>query len=99
MIPPGPPSATPGGAEKRVAPPSNLILPNNYPDATRAGYDGGVPDGNRTTLSRFIAGILSGETPHAKIGTQVVVEAVPELRDKISPRRRNCSAGPPRPRT
>ncbi|KAL7546321.1 hypothetical protein ACHAWF_009652 [Thalassiosira exigua] len=64
---------------------SNLVLPNYFSDATKAGYDALVPDEDRITLSEFLRGILSGETPAAKIGTQVVIEELPELRDEIVP--------------
>ncbi|KAL7541874.1 hypothetical protein ACHAXR_011809 [Thalassiosira sp. AJA248-18] len=64
---------------------SNLLLPNYFSDATKTGYDALVPDQNQITLSQFLRGILSGETPNAKIGTQVIVEQYPELRDEIVP--------------
>eukprot|EP00581_Thalassiosira_minuscula_P012858 CAMPEP_0183717754 /NCGR_PEP_ID=MMETSP0737-20130205/11259_1 /TAXON_ID=385413 /ORGANISM="Thalassiosira miniscula, Strain CCMP1093" /LENGTH=472 /DNA_ID=CAMNT_0025947231 /DNA_START=479 /DNA_END=1897 /DNA_ORIENTATION=+ len=64
---------------------SNLILPNYFSDATKTGYDALVPDRDHTTLSDFMQGILSSETPNAKIGTQVIVEQYPELRDEIVP--------------
>lgn len=64
---------------------SNLVLPNYFSDATKTGYDALVPDQNQITLSQFVRGILSGDTPNAKIGTQVIIETCPELRDEIIP--------------
>ena len=64
---------------------SNLLLPNYFSDATKTGYDALVPDKDQITLSQFLRGILSGDTPNAKIGTQVIVEQYPQLRDEIVP--------------
>ena len=45
-----------------------------------------VPDvTTEITLSKFVQGIVSGETPNAKIGTQVIIEKIPELREEIIP--------------
>ena len=68
---------------------SNLVLPNYFSDAAnRAGYAALVPDAYDdvpTTLSHFLTRILSGDSPNAKIGTQVIVDEHPELRDEIIP--------------
>ena len=65
---------------------SNVLLPNYFSDATKSGYDALVPDvTTEITLSNFVQGIVSGETPNAKIGTQVIIENIPELRDEIMP--------------
>ena len=65
---------------------SNLILPNYFSDATKYGYDALKPDVlTKTTLSEFLEGILSGNTPNAKIGSQVIVDQIPELRNEIIP--------------
>jgi len=64
---------------------SDLLLPNFFSDATKTGYDALVPDEDQIALSQFVKGILSGRTPNAKIGTQVIVERIPELRDEIVP--------------
>ena len=66
---------------------STLDLPNHFPDASQTGYSALVPDNSmNVTLSRFVSDVLSGSAPNAKIGTQLVVEAVPELTEEIVPR-------------
>lgn len=68
---------------------SNLRLPNYFSDAAnKTGYAALVPDASAstpTTLSQFLRKILSGDAPYAKIGTQVIIEECPELRDEIIP--------------
>jgi hypothetical protein len=68
---------------------SNLLLPNYFSDAAnKAGYAALVPDvadGTPMTLSEFLRIILSGDAPNAKIGTQVIIDEYPELRDEIIP--------------
>jgi len=65
---------------------SNFPLPNYFSDASRTGYSALVPDSTTPiTISQFIQNILSGKTPNAKIGTQVIVEEFPELRSEIMP--------------
>jgi len=65
---------------------ASVQLPNYFSDATKSGYNALVPDVvNQTSLSQFVQGILSGETPNAKIGTQVIIEQIPELKDEIIP--------------
>ena len=67
---------------------SNFILPNHFSDAANTGYAALVPDATTpTTLSQFISNILSGKTPNAKIGTQIIVEQNPELHKEIIPLR------------
>ncbi|EED87982.1 predicted protein [Thalassiosira pseudonana CCMP1335] len=66
---------------------SNLLLPNHFVDATKTGYDALVPDTKSITLSKFLRNIIDGSTPNAKIGTQVIVEEYPELREEIVPTR------------
>ena len=66
---------------------STVDLPNHFPDASQTGYSALVPDNSRhVTLSQFVSDILSGSTSNAKIGTQLIVEAVPELIEEIVPR-------------
>lgn len=67
---------------------SNLILPNYFSDAAnKTGYAALVPDVStfHLTLSQFMKGILSGDLTNAKIGTQVIIEKLPELRNEIIP--------------
>ncbi|KAL3768186.1 hypothetical protein ACHAW5_007920 [Stephanodiscus triporus] len=68
---------------------SNLTLPSYFSDAAnKTGYAALVPDaadGAPTTLSQFLRKILSGDSPNAKIGTQVIIDEHPELRDEIMP--------------
>ena len=68
---------------------SNLLLPNYFSDASnKTGYAALVPDvtdTTPTTLSQFLRMILSGDLPNAKIGTQVIIDEYPELRDEIIP--------------
>ena len=68
---------------------SNLLLPNYFSDASnKTGYAALVPDvtdTTPTTLSQFLRLILSGDLPNAKIGTQVIIDEYPELRDEIIP--------------
>lgn len=67
---------------------SNLLLPNYFIDAAnKTGYAALVPDvtPSQSTLSQFIKGILSGDHPNAKIGTQLIIERFPELRNEIIP--------------
>ncbi len=68
---------------------SNLLLPNYFSDASnKTGYAALVPDvtdSTPTTLSQFLRMILSGDSPKAKIGTQVIIDEFPELRDEIIP--------------
>mmetsp|Transcript_21755 Transcript_21755/g.51255 ORF Transcript_21755/g.51255 Transcript_21755/m.51255 type:complete len:670 (-) Transcript_21755:342-2351(-) len=66
---------------------STVDLPNHFPDASQAGYPALVPDNSRqVTLFQFVSDLLSGRAAHAKIGTQLIVEAVPELTEEIVPR-------------
>ncbi|KAL9183305.1 hypothetical protein ACHAXT_005092 [Thalassiosira profunda] len=88
-------SGSTGGSRRRLTPDAilsdprlaKLVLPNYFSDATKSGYDALVPDEDAITLSQFLRGIQSRATPHAKIGTQVIVEQYPELRDEIVPTR------------
>jgi hypothetical protein len=64
---------------------SNFILPNYFSDATKTGYGALVPDSDGISLSQFVKNIQTGKTPHAKIGTQNIVEEFPELREEIVP--------------
>ncbi|KAL7473251.1 hypothetical protein ACHAXS_014030 [Conticribra weissflogii] len=65
---------------------SHFPLPNHFSDASTTGYSALVPDATTPiTISQFIKNILSGITPNAKIGTQVIVEEFPELRNEIMP--------------
>lgn len=62
---------------------SNILLPNYFHDAAQSGYNALVPDSEEITLSQFISNIQSGKAPRSKIGTQVIIEKHPELRDEI----------------
>jgi hypothetical protein len=62
---------------------SNIVLPNYFHDAAQTGYNALVPDSEEITLSQFILNIKSGKAPRSKIGTQVIIEKYPELRDEI----------------
>ena len=62
---------------------SNILLPNYFHDAAEIGYDALVPKSKEITLSRFLRNIQSGEAPRSKIGTQVIIEKHPELREEI----------------
>jgi hypothetical protein len=62
---------------------SNILLPNYFHDAAQTGYNALVPDSEEITLSQFISNIQSGKAPRSKIGTQVIIEKYPELRDEI----------------
>lgn len=56
---------------------SNLLLPNYFSDAAnKTGYAALVPDVSTSqfTLSQFIEGLLSGDFPNSKIGTQLIIE-------------------------
>lgn len=67
---------------------SNLLLPNYFIDAAnKTGYAALVPDvtPSQLTLSQFVKGILSGDHPNAKIGTQLIIEQFPDLRNEIIP--------------
>ena len=64
---------------------SNLLLPNYFSDSTQTGYDALVPDEEHITLSDFLRGILSGNNTKMKIGTQLIVDKFPELREEIMP--------------
>ncbi|KAL7455064.1 hypothetical protein ACHAWC_009040 [Mediolabrus comicus] len=62
---------------------SNILLPNYFHDAAQTGYNALVPDSEEITLSQFISNIQSGKAPRSKIGTQVIIEKYPELREEI----------------
>jgi hypothetical protein len=67
---------------------SNLQLPSYFSDAAnKTGYAALVPDvtPSHLTLSQFLRGILSDEFPNSKIGTQLIIEQFPELRNEIIP--------------
>ncbi len=67
---------------------SNLQLPNYFSDAAnKTGYAALVPDitTSHLTLSQFLRGVLSGEFPNSKIGTQLIIEQFPELKNEIIP--------------
>ncbi|KAL7521403.1 hypothetical protein ACHAWX_006075 [Stephanocyclus meneghinianus] len=66
---------------------SHFILPNYFADATKTGYAALVPDSNRISVSQFVTNIMTGISPHAKIGTQTIVEEYSELRHEIVPSR------------
>ena len=63
---------------------SNILLPNYFHDAAQTGYNALVPDSKEEiTLSQFISNIQSGKAPRSKIGTQIIIEKHPELREEI----------------
>lgn len=65
---------------------SSLILPNYFSNAAnKTGYAALLPDATSITLSKFLQRLLSGQSPHAKIGTQVIIDKYPELREEIIP--------------
>jgi hypothetical protein len=65
---------------------SSLILPNYFSNAAnKTGYAALLPDAPSITLSQFLQRLLSDQSPHAKIGTQVIINKYPELRDEIIP--------------
>lgn len=66
---------------------SNILLPNYFSDAAnKIGYAALVPDStSQVTLSQFLIGLLSGESPNSKIGTQLIIELFPELKNEIIP--------------
>jgi hypothetical protein len=65
---------------------SSLLLPNYFSNAAnKTGYAALLPDAPSITLSQFLQRLLSSQSSHAKIGTQVIINTYPELRDEIIP--------------
>ena len=65
---------------------SSLILPNYFSNAAnKTGYAALLPDATSITLSQFLQRLASGQSPHAKIGTQVIIDKYSELREEIIP--------------